>query len=87
MTRVIPLEIIDQIGRHCPYAISTYAICLGHLDVGLEVIFNRKQIVEDLSESYCKFRNHLKALAREGLLEWHEMGEYLYVTLATFDEL
>jgi len=81
MNTIIPLEILDQIGRHCPRAMSVYALCLGRMDEDGKVIYNRAEISEDLSESYCKFRNDLKALAREGLIEWHEMGEFLHVTI------
>ena len=85
MIKFIPLEVIDQIGRHCPRAISTFAICAGHSDHECKAVLHRKQITEDLSESFCKFRNDLQALAREGLLEWHQMGEYLHVTIVDFD--
>jgi len=85
MNKSIPLEIIDQIGRHCPRAISCYVICLGRADADHNVVFRREEITTGLSESYCKFKNDLRALAREGLLEWHEMGYYLHVTLAEID--
>lgn len=85
MNMLIPLEIIDQIGRHCPRAISTFAICLGRMDENSKAIFHRREIVEDLSESFTKFRNDLKALNREGLLEWHQMESFLHVTVAEFD--
>ena len=85
MNKIIPLEIIDQIGRHCPRAISCFAICMGRSDDEWNLVFRREEITNGLSESYCKFRNDLKALAREGILEWHEMGDYLHVTIAEFD--
>ena len=78
---MVPLEVLDQIGRHCPRAMSVYAVCLGRVDENLSVIFTKEEIVRDLSESYCKFRNDLKALAREGLLEWHEMHDKLHVII------
>lgn len=81
MGAMIPLDVIDQIGRHCPRSMSIYAICLGRMDSENKITFSRKEITEDLSESYCKFKNDLKALAREGLLEWHEMGNYLHVII------
>lgn len=85
MNVYIPLEVIDQIGRHCPRAISTFAICMGRIDGESKAILHRREITEDLSESFCKFRNDLKALAREGLLEWHQMDQFLHVTIAEFD--
>ncbi len=81
MDPVIPLEILDQIGRHCPRAMSIYALCLGRMDDEYRVVLTKEEITRDLSESFCKFRNDLKALAREGLLEWHEMGERLHVII------
>lgn len=79
MGAIVPLEVLDQIGRHCPRAMSVYALCLGRADDEGKIMFTKSDIAKDLSESYCKFRNDLKALAREGLLEWHEIGEHLHV--------
>lgn len=85
MGAYVPLEILDQIGRHCPRSMSLYALCLGRMDDEGNVMFSKKEIRDDLSDSYCKFRNDLKALAREGLLEWHEMGDNLHVTIGDND--
>lgn len=78
---MIELEVIDQIGRHCPRAMSVYVLCFGRMDENNSVSFTKDYIVNDLSESYCRFKNDLKSLAREGLLEWHEMGTNLHVIL------
>jgi len=82
MYPVVQLDTLELMSRHCPKSISAYAICLGHADDEGNCQFTRDQIVHDLSESYARFRNHLKALAREGILEWHEMGDTLVITLA-----
>lgn len=81
MGAYVPLDILEQIGRHCPRAMSIYALCLARADENLSLIFTKEEIRNDLSESYCKFRNDLKALAREGLLEWHEMNGKLHIIL------
>lgn len=79
MDATIPLMILDQIGRHCPRAMGTYALCLARTQEFNKLVLSKKQIRDDLSESYTKFKNDLKALAREGLLEWHEEGDFLTV--------
>ena len=81
------IEILDLIGRHCPRSLNTYLMCLGHSNEEGKSIFSKQQIAQDLSESFAKFRNDLKALAREGLLEWHEMGGYLHIHLVKSNEL
>ena len=81
MGALIPLETLDQIGRHCPRAMSIYALSVGRMDENNSVVFTKEYLTTNLSESYCKVKNDLKALAREGLLEWHEMGNNLHVII------
>jgi len=83
---MLPLEIIDQIGRHCPRAINTYILCLGHMDEKRSLILSKEEVTKDLSESFCKFKNDLRALAREGILEWHEMNSNLHIIVGITEE-
>lgn len=84
MYTILTPDVADLISRHCPRALSAYVLCLSHADEEGRLMFTKTQILSDFSESYTKFRNDIKALAREGLLEWHEMGETLSITLAYF---
>jgi hypothetical protein len=79
-------EILDSISRHCPEALSTYFQCVNRADAEGVVYFSREMIEVDLSETYTKFRNSIKALARENLLEWHPSDHGISVTLAAIDE-
>lgn len=79
MQATIPLTILDQIGRHCPRAMGTYALCVARMNTINKLVLSKRLINEDLSESYTKFKNDLKSLAREGLLEWHENENILTV--------
>ena len=81
MQAQIPLTILDQISRHCPRALGTYGLCLARMDGDYRLMLHKKQITNDLSESYTKFKNDLKALAREGLLEWHEQNEFITIII------
>lgn len=77
---------LDQISRNCPRALATYTMILAKACYEGKASFTRKQVTHDLSESYVKFRNDVRALARQDLLEWHEMGDTLQVTLALPEE-
>lgn len=82
----IPIELqytLSKIGDHCPAAMTTFLHCLNRADETGSVRFTKEQIENDISESYTKFRNNIKALAREDLLEWHKMPvDGISVTLA-----
>lgn len=80
----IPLDILDQIGRHCPRALTTYITCMVRASESEKITLMKEEIVYDLSESFVKFRNDLKSLAREGLLEWHQMGDHIHITLVDY---
>jgi len=49
-------------------------------------VFSREDIQLDMSESFTIFKNDLKSLSREGILEWHLIDGKVHVTLADFDE-
>lgn len=80
-------EILERLSRHCPQAISTYIQCINRVDKNGKVFFSKEFIEIELSESHTKFRNNLKALARENLLEWYPKGDGYEVVLADLSEL
>lgn len=85
MLAQIPLTILDQIGRHCPRAMATFAMCAARANENNKIIFTKEQITDDLSESYTKFKNDLKALAKEGILEWHEKQGHIVITIGDLE--
>lgn len=75
-------ELLDRLSRHCPEAISAYLHCISRANDEGKVVFERQQVSENMCESWIKFRNHIRKLALEGVLEYHLLEEYLHVTLA-----
>lgn len=79
-------EILDRISRHCPNALSAYLHCINRADANGQVFFSRDYVEIDMSEGWTKFRNHIKKLAIENLLEWHPFNNGIAVTLAALDD-
>lgn len=79
-------QILEQIARHCPSALPTYLQCMNRVDQAGKVFFSKAMVQNDLSESWTKFKNQVKKLAIEGLLEWHPFNGGISVTLAALDE-
>ena len=81
-------EILDRISRHCPDAMSCYLHCYNRSRSSQtsSIFFSKDEIETDLSESYTLFRNRLKKLAKENLLEWVLIDDGIGVTLADIDE-
>ena len=75
-------ETLDLISRHCPQALTIYLQCINRSDMEGRVFFSRELVEVDMSESWSKFRNRIKALAQEGLLEWHPVSGGISVTMA-----
>jgi hypothetical protein len=75
-------EILERISRHCPEALSVYLQCFNRADDRGQVHFTRKQIEIDMSEEFRSFRNHIKKLAKENLLEWFPLDGGITVTMA-----
>lgn len=80
-------HILDTISRHCPRALSTYIHCLCRADTDGKLFLSKQEINKTLSDSYTKFRNNIKQLAVENLLEWHEINNGLVVTLILPEDL
>lgn len=79
-------EVLERISRHCPDSLSAYLHCINRVDQAGSVFFSKNMIEVDMSESWAKFRNQIKKLARENLLEWHPSSNGISITLAALDE-
>ena len=79
-------EILERISRHCPQALSAYLQCLNRSNSDGSVFFSRDLVEVEMSSGWAKFRNDIKKLALENLLEWHPFNGGISVTLAAHDE-
>mgnify|MGYP001613407899 CR=1 FL=1 len=78
--------ILERISRHCPDALSAYLQCLNRANSQGTVYFSRELVEIDMSEGWHRFKNNIKKLARENILEWHPFNDGIHITLAAFDE-
>lgn len=78
-------EVLERISRHCPEALSTYLQCVNRCGKEGRVFFDKDMVDVNLSDDWRKFRNNIKKLARENLLEWHPFNGGISVTLAELD--
>ena len=78
-------EVLERISRHCPEAMSTYLQIINRTD-DLVAHFNREMVDIDMSEEWPDFMRNIKKLAREGLIEWHPMGDDICVRICGYDE-
>lgn len=79
-------EVLDRISRHCPGSLGAYLQCINRADSDGNVFFSRQMVEIDMSEGWAKFRNQIKKLALENLLEWHPFNNGIHITLAAIDE-
>jgi len=79
-------QILERIARHCPNSLPIYLHCINRADEKGYIFFDRKMVEIDMSEGWTKFKNHVKKLALEDLLEWHPFNGGIAVTLAALDE-
>lgn len=79
----IPTEYLHRIADHCPRALSVFLLCwqTGQVDITLT-----DERIKNFCLSKTKIKNDLRSLAKEGLLEYHDNGEVLSVTLAQYSE-
>jgi hypothetical protein len=75
-------EILERLSRHCPEALSTYFQCINRAGKDGQVFFSKSLVDVDMSENWRTFRNNIKKLARENLIEWHPFDKGIAVTLA-----
>lgn len=79
-------EILDRISRHCPSALCAYLQCINRADQKGMAFFSKDLVEIDMSETWVKFRNQIKKLALENLLEWHPFNNGISITLADYHE-
>lgn len=75
-------EILDRISRHCPQSMSTYLQCVNRANSDGSVVFSKDLVEVDMSMGWTKFKNQIRKLALENLLEWHPFDGGISVTLA-----
>lgn len=79
-------EVLDRISRHCPEAMSAYLQCINRADEDGSFFFTKALVDVDMSECWIKFKNNIKKLALENLLEWHYIDGGILVRLVSIDE-
>lgn len=79
-------EILERISRHCPDALSAYLHCINRADANGKIFFSRDLVEIDMSEKWTKFKNRVRKLALENLLEWHPFNNGIAVTLVDNNE-
>ncbi len=79
-------EILERISRHCPEALCTYFHCINRVNSKRKFLFTKSLVEIDMSLGWAKFRNHIKKLALENLLEWHPFNGGISITLAEINE-
>lgn len=77
-------EVIERISRHCPEALGAYFICVNHANKG-RAYFSKSMVSIDMSQGWTRFRNNIKKLALENVLEWHPIDGGISITLADLD--
>ena len=79
-------QVLDRVSRHCPSALSTYLQCINRADAEGKIYFSRQMVENEMSGGWTKFKNQIKKLAIEDLLEWHPFSLGIAVTLAAIDD-
>jgi hypothetical protein len=79
-------EVLERISRHCPESLSVYLHCINRADSEGSIFLTPDNVKIDMSESWTKFKNQIKKLALENLLEWHPFDNGIAITLAALDE-
>ncbi len=79
-------QVLDRISRHCPESLSAYLQCINRSGNDGRVFFSRNLVEVDMSETWTLFKNNIKKLAIEGLLEWHPFDNGIAITLAEIDD-
>jgi hypothetical protein len=78
-------EALERISRHCPQALSVYFQCINRSDSNGIVYFSKQMVDIEMSENWSKFRNQIKKLALENLIQWHPFSNGISVTLVPLD--
>jgi hypothetical protein len=78
--------VLDRISKHCPEALSAYLQCINRADQKGKTFFSHELVEVDMSMSWSKFRNNIKKLALEDLIEWSPLNEGIAISLVDFNE-
>ena len=78
-------DVLDRISRHCPDSMSTYLQCVNRANHDGTITFSKDMVEIDMSVGWTKFKNQIRKLALENLLEWHPFDGGISVTLADLD--
>jgi len=79
-------EVLERISRYCPESLSIYLQCVNRANTDGSIFFSKSIVEINMSEGWTKFRNQIKKLALENLLEWHPFNGGISVILAALDE-
>lgn len=79
-------EVLERISRHCPQALSIYLQCINRADKDGLIMFSKPMVEIDMSETWTRFKNRIKCLAKENLLAWQPFNGGIAVNLAVLDE-
>ncbi len=83
---ILTQEILERISRHCPESLSAYLQCVNRANSSGDLFLTKEMIEVDLSENWSPFKNKIKKLARENLLEWNLLNNGISITLADIYE-
>lgn len=75
-------EVLERISRHCPESLGIYLQCINRADEHGTSYFTKEMVEVAMSDDWRSFRNNVKKLARENLLEWHPFNDGISITLA-----
>lgn len=79
-------ELLERISRHCPESLYVYLHCMNRVNDFGTAFFTRKQVEEEMSEGWTKFKNNVKKLARENLVDWHIENDGITIRIVS-DEM
>ena len=79
-------QTLERISRHCPDALAAYLQCINRANSDGSIFFSKQLVEEDMSEDWNPFKNKIKKLARESVLQWHPFDNGISVTLAEIQD-
>lgn len=79
-------EVLDQISRHCPEALTIFLQCINRMDDKGTFHFTRPMVEDEIGMSWTRFKNHIRKLSSENLLEWHLLDRGIAVTMMDLDD-
>jgi hypothetical protein len=80
MEKYIPEETVFQISEVCPRSLLAYILCVRCADDDYFALMTR-ELIDDKSLSWTRFKNDVKALARLGFVEWREVADGIAISV------